>query len=330
LRFAGVTVAKRHSVTHFAGAAVTECHFAGWRACCVGQRWQPAGMPGPRVFSGADAVAREALTYRDLRRHTRVYRNIYLRRGVELTAKDRAIAAWLWSGKRAVVAGNSAAVLLGAKWGDAASPAELIGDRRHFPPLIVVRNESLLPGEVTSVASVPVTSPARTAYDLGRRPGFESALARIDALAHATAVTAADVLPLIEAHRGARGMKQLRRVLPLVDAGAESPQESRTRLVLIAAGLPKPQTQIEVFDDWGRLLARIDMGWELWKVGVEFDGAQHWTDPAQRTWDIDRAAELQRRGWLIVRVSADLLRRRPDVVVARTRDALRAAGCPLV
>jgi Protein of unknown function (DUF559) len=287
-------------------------------------------MPGATVFRGTDVVARKALTYRDLRRHTRVYRNIYLRRGVELTAESRAVAAWLWSDKRAVVAGNSAAVLLGARWGDAASPAELIGDRRHPPPLIVVRNETLLPGETTSVASVPVTSPARTAYDLGRRPGLESALARLDALARATAVTAADVLPLIEAHRGARGMKQLRRVLPLVDAGAESPQESRTRLVLISAGLPKPQTQIEVLNDWGGVLARLDMGWERWKVGVEFDGAQHWTDPAQRTWDIDRAAELQRRGWVIVRVSADLLRNRPDVVVARTRDALCAAGCPLV
>jgi very-short-patch-repair endonuclease len=71
------------------------------------------------------------------------------------------------------------------------------------------------------------------------------------------------------------------------------------------------------------------LGWEQWKVGVEFDGAQHWLDPAQRTWDIDRLAELEARGWTIVRVSADMLRNRPDVVVARVRHALLAAGCQI-
>lgn len=82
-------------------------------------------------------------------------------------------------------------------------------------------------------------------------------------------------------------------------------------------------------NEWGAVLARIDMGWEEWQVGVEFDGAHHWTDAAQRTRDIDRLADLEARGWKIVRVSADLLRDRPGVVVARTRRALRAAGCPI-
>ncbi|HSS23641.1 MAG TPA: DUF559 domain-containing protein, partial [Mycobacterium sp.] len=61
----------------------------------------------------------------------------------------------------------------------------------------------------------------------------------------------------------------------------------------------------------------------------EYDGAQHWTDPRIRANDIDRTAELERRGWRIIRVSADLLRNRPDILVARIREALRAAGYPL-
>jgi very-short-patch-repair endonuclease len=59
------------------------------------------------------------------------------------------------------------------------------------------------------------------------------------------------------------------------------------------------------------------MGWRDWKVAVEFDGAQHWTDPAQRARDIDRIAEVQAFGWQIVRVSSDLLRYRPHTVVQR-------------
>ena len=85
---------------------------------------------------------------------------------------------------------------------------------------------------------------------------------------------------LAERHRGVRGLVQLRQALHLVDGGAESPYETKTRLVLLSGGLPRPPTQIEVRNEWGVAIARIDMGWEEWKVGVEFDGAQHWTDPA--------------------------------------------------
>ncbi|UMB67540.1 endonuclease domain-containing protein [Mycobacterium paraterrae] len=278
-------------------------------------------------FVGTDALRAGTLTEHELRLScTRVYRNVYLRRGTELSAEGRARAAWLWSGGHAVIAGNSAAALLGAKWVDASAPAELICGRKRPPPLIITRNETLLAAEIIAVANVPVTSPARTAFDLGRRPGLETAVIRIDALARATGVTAAEALAVAELHRGVRGLRQLRQVLPLVDAGAESPQESRTRLLMVAAGLPRPQTQIEVVTDWGGVLARIDMGWPEVKVGIEYDGAQHWTDSRIRTNDIDRAAELQRRGWILIRVSADLLRYRPDVVIARVREALRSRG----
>jgi len=280
-------------------------------------------------FVGTEAVRAGVLTERELRRScTRIYRNVYQRRDSGLTAKDRAVPAWLWSGKKAVVAGNSAAALLGADWVDPHVPAELVTGRKRPPPLIITRNETLLAGETTVVDGVPVTSPARTAFDLARRPGLQTAVMRIDALARATGFTVDEVQPLIDAHRGARGMKQLRWVLPLIDAGAESPQETRTRLVLIAGGLPRPQTQIVVRNEWNWVLARIDLGWEEWLVGVEYDGPQHWTDPRVRANDIDRTAELERRGWRLIRVGADLLRNRPDIVVDRVRRALLAAGYP--
>ena len=280
-------------------------------------------------FVGTEAIDAGTFTERELRRFcTRIYPNVYQRRDSGLTAKDRAVAAWLWSGKRAVVAGNSAAALLGAEWVDPHGAAELISDHKRPPPLIVTRNETLLPGETTQVVGVPVTSPGRTAFDLGRHAGPVSAVIAIDSLAKATALTVDDVEPLIDAHRGARGIKQLRQVLGLVDAGAESPQETKTRLAIVVAGLPKPQTQIVVRNQWGAVLAGIDMGWEKWRVGVEYDGSQHWTDPRIRANDIDRTAELERRGWRIIRVSADLLRNRPDIFAARIREDLCTAGYP--
>ena len=112
----------------------------------------------------------------------------------------------------------------------------------------------------------------------------------------------------------------------MVDGGAESPQETRLRLVLVRAGLPQPVTQIPVADRWGRVVRRIDMGWPQWQVGVEYDGEQHWSDPRQHAEDIERLEFLAAAGWLIVRVSATQLRYQQLAVADRARTALCRRG----
>lgn len=129
---------------------------------------------------------------------------------------------------------------------------------------------------------------------------------------------------LADRHRGARGVSRLRTALDLTDSGAESPQESRLRLIIVGGGLPPPETQIEFRD----LRIRVDMGWREWKVAVEYDGVQHWTDAKQRAWDIERIELLETAGWTVVRVSAAMLAR-PSILVERIRGKLRAAGCPI-
>lgn len=95
------------------------------------------------------------------------------------------------------------------------------------------------------------------------------------------------------------------------------------RLLLVRAGLPRPHTQIPVTDAWGRVVRRLDMGWPQWKVAVEYDGAQHWTDPQQHANDIERLEFLAACGWIVVRVSARQLRGAPQTVIARVQAALR-------
>jgi uncharacterized protein DUF559 len=277
-------------------------------------------------FRGTEALAADLVTPHQLRtRFQLVHRNVYVPRALKLTAVTRAVAAWLWSGRTATAAGLSAAALHRTLWIDDWLPAELNRRSRDKARDIVLHSDTLWDDEVCARDGIQVTTPARTAFDLGRRKGLLTAMIRLDALANATDLKMADVELLAERHRGARGVVQLRHALSMVDGGAESPCETKTRLVLVAGGLPPPQTQIEVLNDWGAVLARLDMGWSDWKVAVEFDGAHHWTDSAQRTRDIDRIAELEERGWKIVRVSADLLRNRPHIVVERARRALLAA-----
>lgn len=278
-------------------------------------------------FIGTEALADGRVSRRALRsRHEMVYRNVYLPKGQALNAATRGVAAWLWSSRTAVVAGLSASALHGSRWVDPQLPAELY--RRNGKPVdgIVIHRDELTDEDVCQVRGIPATTPVRTAFDLGRRRGLTTAVLRLDALANATKLEADQVDALARRHPGVRGLVQLRQVLRLMDGGAESPQETRTRLLLVRAGLPKPQTQIIVCDDFGNPWARIDMGYPEWRVGIEYDGAQHWTDPRQRAYDIDRHAELFRRGWRIIRVSSDMLSCRPEVVLARVCAALREAG----
>ncbi|GAS93278.1 uncharacterized protein RMCC_0244 [Mycolicibacterium canariasense] len=277
-------------------------------------------------FLGTEAVAAGTVNrYRLATHHDQLFRNVYVPKGYEPTPVDKAVGAWLWSGRRAIAAGLSAAALHGSKWIDPRLPAELNQPSRRKTKGILLHSDALAPDEICLVGDTPATTPARTAYDLGRRPGSTMAVIRLDALMQATGLKPAEIAVTADQHRGARGIVDLRAAIDLSDPGAESPQETRTRLVLTGAGLRPTHTQIEVYDGFA-FIARIDMGWPAWKVGVEYDGTQHWTDPAVRNHDIDRQAELERLGWRIIRVNADLLRYRTGVLIGRVRAALLSAG----
>ena len=281
-------------------------------------------------FIGSEALAARVVNrYQLATRYDAVYRNVYVPKGQLRTAADKAVAAWLWSERRATAAGLSAAALHGTKWLDAKLPAELNQPHRHKTNGILLHSDKLANDEVCTANGIPVTTPARTAYDLGRRRGLTTAVIRMEALMQATNLKPTEVEAIADRHRGARGIVQLREAIALSDGGAESPQETRTRLILTRAGLRPQQTQIVVFDDCGEFVHRIDMGWVDWKVGVEYDGAQHWTDPDVRANDIETQAVLEALGWRIIRVGNDMVRYRPNVIVARTRTALRAAGAPV-
>jgi hypothetical protein len=149
----------------------------------------------PWPFIGSEALAKRLIPEHAMRtRYEQHYPGVYVPREVDLSPEQRAKAAWLWSKRRGVLAGTSAAVVLGAKWIDGDVDAELIHDNRRTPDGLVVRTEALAAGEVSRVDGMRVTNAARTAFDYGRHiQGRLLALKRLDALACATGVTIADV-----------------------------------------------------------------------------------------------------------------------------------------
>lgn len=217
---------------------------------------------------------------------------------------------------------------VGAKWIEPEAAAELVYVNRRPPAQVVVHSDRLLPGETQQALGLLITTPARTAFDLGRRLALTPAVQRIDALMQATDVKVEDVNAVIDCHRGVRGLRQLRRVLELVDGGSESPYETLTRLRLVCNSFPRPDTQIRVRDEYGFVVARLDMGWPEYRVGVDFDGAHHWTNPKQRSKDVERYARLPELGWTDVRVTSSMLHNDLGAFLGRVGRALVAQGCP--
>ena len=271
------------------------------------------------VLLGSESMAAGVLTRHELRtRYTAIYPNVYLPNDGDLTAAARAEAAWLWSRRRGVVAGRSAAALHGAKWIDPQAPAELLYDNRHRPPGIRTYADRIADDEILLIGEMAVTTPARAALDLACRNPLDRAVTAIDALANATGLKTADVELIAQRYPGRRGLTRARRVLDLVDAGAESPRETWLRLLLVRAGFPAPATQIPVRDEFGQIIARLDMGWEDHKIAAEYDGDHHRTDRRQFSRDIARTETLTAMGWIVIRVTSQDT---PGAIVHRVESA---------
>lgn len=272
-------------------------------------------------FVGADAVAGGRLTRGQLRhRYRPIFRGIYVPKQLRPTLHTRIRGAML-AAPTAVISGVAASAVHGALWVDDSVPIDVIG-RCRCQRGLVVRYESLADSDVTVVGGVRVTTPARTAYDLGRRLDRGPAVARMDALMRARPFPIADVEVLAQTHRGAPGLPKLRTALPLVDGGAESPWETWLRLLFIDAGLPTPVTQYVVRTEGGRYLRRLDMVWEEFKVAAEYDGQQHLADRHQYAKDVWVNRELQRLNWHVIHVikedrGADIVKHATAVLLSR-------------
>jgi hypothetical protein len=275
-------------------------------------------------FKGSEALAGGLLTRHQLRAHYRVvFPDVYLASGMHASLHTRTVAAWLWSGRRATIAGAAAAGLHGAKWIPDNFPIELIHANNRSPQGVLTRRCVLIGGETQLLDGCAVTTPERTAFDIGRGGAVHSAVVRLDALARATGFKVDDVLRIVGEHRGSPGLRRLEAALDLVDPGAQSPRESYLRLLLIDAGLPRPRTQIPVLGADGIPFAYLDMGWEDSMVAVEYDGDQHRTDRRQYVKDIRRLETLERMGWIVVRVVAE---DRPAAVIRRVKAAIAASS----
>lgn len=164
--------------------------------------------------------------------------------------------------------------------------------------IAVSGERQVMSDDLVEVGGLVVTSPLRTALDLGRLLRRAQALAALDSLLGLGAFCQRQLLDGVERFTKQRGVRQLRLLAPLADALAASPGESALRLLWHDAGLPRPRLQIPFQDD--NILAYLDMGLDELRLAAEYDGEEWHSSPEDAEHDRRRRTYLRERaGWQI-------------------------------
>ncbi len=178
--------------------------------------------------------------------------------------------------------------------------------------------------DVELLHGVRVTTAMRTVLDLACSLSQRDALAALDAFMRAFGITREQLVRAAARYRRRRGVVQLRRLIPLADARAESPGESWTRFELIDAGLPRPAIQHWV-EIGGVPTYRLDTAYPLHRVVVEYDREEFHDRPEDREYDRERRDWLEAHGWIVVVVGQDqFTRRAAEEWTHAVREALRS------
>lgn len=238
----------------------------------------------------------------------RVLHGVFVDAAAADTLQLRSRALLAATPRNAVVCDRTAAWLYGV---DVTGPAGHVG----VPPIDVFRaggdnrirrdtcragTRTLAPLDIEELDGLAVTTPLRTALDLGRMLPRGEAIGALDGLLRLGRFNAGDLSRELPRFRGARGVVQLRGLVPLADARAESPAESRLRLQLHDAGLPRPDVQFEVRTPYGALVARLDLAYADLLLAIEYDGRDFHTTPEAQAHDRARRQRLRRLGWTVL------------------------------
>lgn len=177
---------------------------------------------------------------------------------------------------------------------------------------------------VTTWHGIPVTTPAQTWLHLSHGLSVNELVVLGDAMTRrrGPATSIVEMRGLLASTHKMRGLAASRVAIDHVVAGTDSSMETRTRMILVDAGLPCPEVNVPALDSEGTFLALPDMSYPALRIAIEYDGDVHRTDP--RTWrrDVERRQRLEEAGWLIITVTADDVIRHPGRLIRRVRAAL--------
>jgi hypothetical protein len=179
-------------------------------------------------------------------------------------------------------------------------------------------------GDVWTVHGLPVTSPGRTFVDLAAKLDLVSLVGAGDVLGRRSSL--AEIDRALRLGPGRRGIRLAREARALLNPAAKSIMETRTRLILVFAGVPRLDVNRLAIGRDGRPFAEPDLGEHDVLVGLEIEGSHHQSDPRQWERDIGRDARYRDNGWHLIKVTKSDIFLRPQWIVEQVTSALRARG----
>jgi hypothetical protein len=169
-------------------------------------------------------------------------------------------------------------------------------------PSVSDHQRDLREEDVMRLGGIHVTTPLRTALDLGCHLRRREAYAAMCELARLHDLSAGALTRQVSRFAGRRGVVQLRELAPLVDPRFESQREAWTFLAIHDAGLPRPEPQLWIVVD-GEPTFRLDLAYRLARVCIEYQGKEtHESTPEQIAHDAWRLEWLRDHGWTVIEV----------------------------
>jgi very-short-patch-repair endonuclease len=266
-------------------------------------------------------------------RWIRVHDGAYRFAGAPLTWAGKVLAA-CWAGGRRAVASHRTAAELWELPGRDPTLVELTCPHRlraRHDGLLVHESRQLDPVDVTVRHCIPVTTVARTLFDLVAVLGDVTVDVAIDTALRRGLTTLPELRAVLErmGSRGRAGTPKFRALLAERGVGAKVPEseaESRLLRLLARRGLPRPAVQYEIRAADGSLVARVDFAYPDLRIAIEYDSYEHHVGKAALVRDGARRNAVASLGWLPITATAADLRdgaRRLAAEIHRAR-ALRS------
>lgn len=266
---------------------------------------------------------------------TRVIRDVYCLRSITMTNEVRLAALKLAVPAGSVVTGRTAAWLHGV-WTPPPGhriPLECApgpNGRRFSREGVKVGRVAIPWEDIVGHGTLRFTSPVRTCIGLMLRSDLVGAVVWADLFRHKLGLTDEDLKAYAANKARWPNVRTVRLAIDLSHSGAESPMETRLRMVLVLAGCPEPYVNRPFLDENDNVVARPDLCYLDPDLGLEYDGAYHFEGHQPERDDV-RENKLLVRGMPVLRygsralktperIVADVVAIRPDFLPLRPLD----------